>query len=91
MITSQPIPTVAPVEIQDLGAINSKWHEYETDELGDIYSDYYKDVHGFRPRNISADDRNGLIAGLIQLDCYMFNMRSTPAGRAQLKSEGWVV
>lgn len=70
---------------------SSKWNSYTTEELGDIFSDYYKDVNGFRPRHVSNDDRIGLIEGLDTLDNYMASMRLTEQGRAQLEEEGWVL
>ena len=62
-----------------------------TEELGDTFSDYYKDVHGFRPRHLAFDDRAGLIQGLKDLDAYMQRMKETPEGRAELREQGWVV
>lgn len=62
-----------------------------TEELGCIYSDYFKDVHGFRPRNVSYKDRDGLIKGLVDLDNYIEVMKSTKEGRNQLREEGWCI
>jgi hypothetical protein len=63
----------------------------QTRELAEIFSDYYKDVHGIRPRWIDHTDRGVLMAGLTALDDYMAHMRSTPEGREQLRDDGWVV
>jgi hypothetical protein len=64
---------------------------YSTDELAGIFWDYYKDVHGVRPRWVSHTDRVALIGGLQGLDDYMAYMRSTPEGREQLQEDGWVL
>jgi hypothetical protein len=64
---------------------------YSTDELAGIFSDYYKDVHGIRPRWIDHTDRGVLMAGLTALDDYMAHMRSTPEGREELREQGWVL
>ena len=63
----------------------------QTRELAEIFSDYYKDVHGIRPRWVDHTDRGVLMAGLTALDDYMAHMRSTPEGREQLQEDGWVV
>lgn len=67
------------------------WTSYSTEELAEIYSDYSKDVNGFRDRSISYSDREALIAGLTRLDNYMESMKSTKEGRNILRSEGWVI
>ena len=65
--------------------------QLSTEELGNIFSDYYKDVHNFRPRHVSFQDREGLIKGLQDLDSYIEVMKSTKEGRNQLREEGWVI
>lgn len=67
------------------------YSDYDTEELASYFSDYYKDVHGVRPRWIDHTDRVAIIDGIQSLDRYMDNMKSTPEGRAFLRSEGWVV
>lgn len=62
--------------------------QYETEELFSYFSDYYKDVHGIRPRGL-ANNRQEIIAGIMSLDSYMEYMKSTPEGREQLRQEGW--
>ena len=64
---------------------------YETEELAGYFSDYHKDVHGYRPRMVDGRDRDAVIRGIEALDDYMEWMKSTPQGRAQLRSEGWDV
>jgi hypothetical protein len=67
------------------------WNQYDTEELASIFWDYYKDVHGVRPRWIDHTDRRVLIHGLEGLDHHMATMKATPKGRAQLREEGWHV
>ena len=62
-----------------------------TEALASVFSDYYKDMHGIRPRWVDHTDREALIRGLDSLDSYMHAMRSTPEGREQLRENGWVV
>lgn len=64
---------------------------YETEELASYFSDYYKDVHGVRPRWIDHNDRRAVVYGIQALDRYMEMMKSTPQGRRALRDEGWVV
>lgn len=68
----------------------SRWNTYEYDELVDTLSDYHKDVFGYRLR-MYGEPREAVIAELDSLDAYMERMKSTPAGRAQLIEEGWVL
>ena len=67
------------------------YQDYSTEELGDIFSDFFKDVHGYRPRNVSFDNREGLIAGLDGLYSFMDAMKTTVEGRNQLRDDGWVI
>lgn len=52
-------------------------------DLANTFSDYYKDVHGFRPQNFPTD-RAYTIAQLEKLDAIM--AAKTPT---QLSDEGW--
>lgn len=67
------------------------FEQYDTEELASWFSDYHKDVHGIRPRWVDHTDRVAIIDGIQSLDRYMYNMKSTPEGRAQLRADGWVV
>jgi hypothetical protein len=71
--------------------VMTNWNDYDTEELASIFWDYYKDVHGVRPRWIDHTDRRVLIHGLESLDRYMDSMKTTPEGRAQLRAAGWWV
>ncbi len=62
-----------------------------TDEIGNYFSDYYKEVHGHRPRWISYNDRTALMIATIDLENYMARMKSTKEGRNHLREEGWYI
>ncbi len=62
-----------------------------TDEIGGIFSDWYKDTHGFRPRHVSFDDREALINGCNELASYHDKMNETFEGREELRSQGWII
>ena len=64
------------------------------EELQSVYSDFYKEVYGFRPRSMSTENWNseawleGVIADLhASLDA----RKDTFAGRESLRAEGWHV
>ena len=65
---------------------------YDVGGLQGYYSDFHKDLHGFRPRHHSEEEFNNpeklkeLIRGLHK---YMDALKKTPEGRAQLKADGW--
>jgi hypothetical protein len=62
-----------------------------TDEIGGIFSDWYKDTHGFRPRHVSYSDREGLINGCNELAAYHDKMQQTFEGREELRENGWII
>lgn len=72
-------------------SLAEKLAKASTEDIGNFFSDYYKDVHGFRPRHIDFNDREALIKGIEDLDTYMETLMSTEEGRALLRSEGWNV
>lgn len=65
--------------------------EMTTDSLSGLFSDWYKDTFGFRPRHVRYDDRAGLIAALEDLGAYHDKMHQTFAGREELRSQGWII
>ena len=62
------------------------------EELQSHYSDFHKDVHGFRPRSSTDEQWNseewlsGEIDGLHE---YLAKLGSTPSGRVQLREMGF--
>lgn len=70
----------------------SKYDQMDNDELGNLLSDYHKDVYGFRPRYEGLySDRTRMIEMLNGLDAHMERMKETFAGREQLREDGWFV
>jgi hypothetical protein len=67
------------------------YEKMSTDELGGLFSDYYKDTHGSRPRFVDFNDREELIRQLDLLNNYHDKMQETFEGREQLREDGWLV
>ena len=75
----------------------------EYNDLASYYSDFHKDLYGYRARNIiGCADRfgghNEMVEGMSHLRRLMDGlkasfdaMKATDTGRAQLRAEGWVV
>ncbi len=64
----------------------------KVEELQSHYSDFYKDVHGFRPRSSTDEQWNSeeWLSGEIDgLHTYLKDLGSTPAGREQLREMGF--
>lgn len=64
------------------------------EELQSIYSDFYKDVHGFRPRHATPVQWNSIIwlkSQMKGLHDYLDSFKSTFEGREFLREQGWDV
>jgi len=73
----------------------------EFNDLGSFYSDFHKDVYGYRPRSMALcacdyPDHASLVEAMSHLDRltrdlqdYMEARKSTFEGRETLRSEGW--
>jgi len=73
----------------------------EFNDLGSFYSDFHKDVYGYRPRSMALcacdyPDHASLVEAMSHLDRltrdlqdYMEDRKSTFEGRETLRSEGW--
>ena len=64
------------------------------EQLQGTYSDFYKDVHGFRPRFATTEQWNSaewLQAQIDGLHGYLQSLQATFAGREQLREDGWSV
>jgi len=62
------------------------------EDLQSCYSDFYKDVHGFRPRgstNEQWDSEQWLQGEIDGLQAYLKRLGSTPSGRVQLREMGF--
>lgn len=61
-------------------------------ELQNFYSDYHKDLMGFRPsKGIVSMSRDELLEEISALNAHFFRLESTPQGRKILRDEGWNV
>ena len=61
-------------------------------ELQNFYSDYHKDLMGFRPsKGIVSMTREKLNEEISALDAHFFRLESTPQGRKMLRDAGWQV
>ena len=71
------------------------WEELsKVEQLQSIYSDFHKDVHGFRPRFASDEEWVSEVWLQEQIDglhAYIDSRKATFAGREQLREEGWSV
>lgn len=54
----------------------------------EVYSDYHKDVFGFRPNCITDAQR---IAAYDAASAYLTRLKSTRSGRAKLRASGWII
>ena len=64
----------------------------KVEELQSHYSDFHKDVHGFRPRSSTDEQWNSeeWLSGEIDgLHAYLKMLGSTPEGRVQLREMGF--
>ena len=62
------------------------------EDLQSHYSDFYKDVHGFRPRSSTDEQWNSevwLQGEIDGLHAYIKMLGSTPEGRVQLREMGF--
>jgi len=75
------------------------WEELSlAEQLAQTYSDFYKDVNGFRPRFHSVEQMNDAVWLQAQIDrlnvevgAHQEELSKTFAGREQLRMEGWSV
>ena len=68
--------------------------QYNVEELQGYFSDFHKDFFGFRPRYATPEqwrDREYLEAAINAIHNTMDKMKLTPAGRNELRANGWVV
>jgi len=65
------------------------------EELQGYYSDFHKDFYGFRPRGFGTPedwrDRTWLEEQINAIHLVMDSMKTTFAGREELRANGWVV
>ena len=65
------------------------------EELQGYYSDFHKDFYGYRPRGFGTpedwNDRSWLEEHITAIHLVMDSMKTTFAGREELRAAGWVV
>jgi hypothetical protein len=69
---------------------NNDFSGYSDDDLFSEVSDFYKEIHGIRPRWVYGD-RQAAIELYISLEKHMAWLRGTFEGREQMRDDGWVV
>ena len=73
---------------------DSSFENLSLDELQSYFSDFHKDFYGFRPRFATPEqwtNREWLIQSINGIHDAFDAMKKTPAGRNQLKIDGWVI
>jgi hypothetical protein len=73
----------------------SNFDDLTVEELQSYFSDFHKDYYGFRPRGIYTpaewQNRDVLVKAINGIHDAMDEMKKTPEGREQLRSEGWQI
>ena len=68
--------------------------QYNVEELQGYFSDFHKDMYGFRPRFATPEqwrDREWLEEQINYIHDELDNMKKTFMGREELRRQGWVV
>jgi len=68
--------------------------QYNVEELQGYFSDFHKDMYGFRPRFATPEQwrsREWLEEQINYIHDEMDNMKETFAGREELRARGWLV
>jgi hypothetical protein len=71
-----------------------KFTDFSVEELQGYYSDFHKDLNGFRPRGASEEQWNSkqfLVTQINLLHDQMDQLKQTFEGREQLREQGWIV
>ena len=71
-----------------------EFRDFSVEELQGYYSDFHKDLNGFRPRGASLEQWNSkqfLVAQINSLHNQMDQLKQTFEGREQLREQGWII
>ncbi len=71
-----------------------KFTDFSVEELQGYYSDFHKDLNGFRPRGTSEEQWNSkefLVFQINSLHDQMDQLKQTFEGREQLREQGWII
>lgn len=55
------------------------------------FSDFYKEIHGIRPRWVQCDTVEGYEAEIKKLQDGIEAQKATFAGREELRADGWII
>ena len=68
--------------------------DFSVEELQGYYSDFHKDLNGFRPRGDSVEQwesKEYLVFQINLLHNQMDQLKETFEGREQLREQGWII
>ena len=71
-----------------------KFKDFSVEELQGYYSDFHKDLNGFRPRGDTAEQwtsKEFLVTQINLLHDQMDQLKQTFEGREQLREQGWII
>jgi hypothetical protein len=71
-----------------------EFKDFSVEELQSYYSDFHKDLNGFRPRSASIDQwssKQFLVTQINSLHNQMDQLKQTFDGREQLREQGWII
>ena len=68
--------------------------DFSVEELQGYYSDFHKDLNGFRPRGATEkqwENKQFLVTQINLLHNQMDQLKQTFDGREQLREQGWII
>ena len=71
-----------------------KFTDFSVKELQGYYSDFHKDLNGFRPRSATEEpwtSKQFLVTQINSLHDQMNQLKETFEGREQLREQGWII
>ena len=71
-----------------------KFTEFSVEELQGYYSDFHKDLNGFRPRGATEEQWNSkqfLVTQINSLHDQIDQLKKTFKGREHLREQGWII
>ena len=71
-----------------------KFTDFSVEELQGYYSDFHKDLNGFRPRGATVlqwTSKQYLVTQINLLHNQMDQLKQTFEGREQLREQGWII
>jgi hypothetical protein len=71
-----------------------KFTDFSVEELQGYYSDFHKDLNGFRPRGATEEQwssKQYLVTQINLLHDQMDQLKLTFDGREQLREQGWII